>query len=232
MSELKLYCTIAVQPVVETLIPRFEANHRCRFSVVWNTAPAMVKRLQEGERGDVLLLNKAGVETMKSIGRLADATIRPIASSATAVAVKAGARHPDIATPERFKQALLQARSLSYSHPDAGGASGIYMAKLLRQWGIEREINAKTKFPPPAGLCAQFLLSGEAELAIQQKPELLQVKGVDIVGFLPADLHFVTHFVAGVDTGSSQAALAAAFIDFLRTAEARRLFGEAGLDPA
>ncbi len=125
MSELKLYCTIAVQPVVETLIPRFEANHRCRFSVVWNTAPAMVKRLQEGERGDVLLLNKAGVETMKSIGRLADATIRPIASSATAVAVKAGARHPDIATPERFKQALLQARSLSYSHPDAGGASGI-----------------------------------------------------------------------------------------------------------
>src|SRR5690242_12739815 len=131
MTELKLYCTIATQPVVETLIPRFEASHGCRFAAVWNTAPAMVKRLQAGERGDVLLLNKAGVETMKSLGRLADASIRPIASSVTAVAVKAGAPHPDLSSPESFKQVLLQARSISYSHPDAGGASGIYMAKLL-----------------------------------------------------------------------------------------------------
>ena len=86
MTELKLYCTIATQSVVEILMPRFEAAHRCRFSVVWNTAPPMVKRLQAGERGDVLLLNKAGVETMKSIGRLSDSSIQPIASVAAAVA--------------------------------------------------------------------------------------------------------------------------------------------------
>ena len=232
MTELKLFCTIACQPVVETLMPRFETAHKCRFTAVWNTAPAMVKRLQSGEQGDVLLLNKAGVETMKAMRRLADATIKPIASAVTAVAVKAGARRPDLSSPDSFKRALLAAKSISYSHPDFGGASGIYIAKLLQQWGIEREINAKTKFPPPAGLCAQFLLNGEAEIAIQQKSELLQVKGIDIVGPLPGELHFVTHFVAGIDTKSTQAPLAAAFIDFLRTAEARDLFAKAGLDPA
>ena len=228
MTELKLFCTIACQPVVETLMPRFETAHKCRFTAVWNTAPAMVKRLQSGEQGDVLLLNKAGVETMKAMRRLADATIKPIASAVTAVAVKAGARRPDLSSPDSFKRA----KSISYSHPDFGGASGIYIAKLLQQWGIEREINAKTKFPPPAGLCAQFLLNGEAEIAIQQKSELLQVKGIDSVGPLPGELHFVTHFVAGIDTKSTQAPLAAAFIDFLRTAEARDLFAKAGLDPA
>mgnify|MGYP003339445381 CR=1 FL=1 len=232
MTELKLYCTIATQSVVEILIPRFEAAHRCRFSVVWNTAPPMVKRLQAGERGDVLLLNKAGVETMKSIGRLSDSSIQPIASVAAAVAVKAGAPHPDLSTPESFRETLLKARSLCYSHPEAGGASGIYIARLLQQWGIEREINAKTRFPPPAGLCAQLLLTGEAELAIQQKSELLQVEGIDIVGPLPGDLHFVTHFVAGVDTQGTHPALAKAFIDLLVSPEAKALFRDKGLDPA
>lgn len=232
MIELKLYCTIATQPVVETLIPRFETDHGCCFSAVWNTAPALVKRLQAGEQGDVLLLNRAGVETMTSIGRMAAASIKPIASSATAVAVKKGAHRPDLSSPEAFKRALLSAKALSYSHPDAGGASGIYIAKLLRQWGIEREVNAKTRFPPPAGLTAQFLITDEAELAIQQKSELLQVAGIDIVGVLPGDLHFVTHFVAGVDTKSSQAPLAGAFIEFLRTPAARELFVANGLDPA
>jgi molybdate transport system substrate-binding protein len=232
MTDLKLYSTIAVQPAVEMLIPRFETAHRCRFSVVWNTAPAMVKRLQAGETGDVLLLNKAGSETMTAAGRLVAGSQKPIASSAAAIAVMAGAPRPDISSPEALKRALLQARSISYSHPDAGGASGIYVAKLLQQWGIAREINAKTRFPPPAGLTAQFLVTGEADLAIQQKPELLQVPGIEIVGFLPGELHFVTHFVAGVDTKSEQPALATAFIDFLRSQEARDLFAAKGLDPA
>ena len=98
MTELKLYCTIATQPVVEILIPLFEKTHTCRFDVVWNTAPAMVKRLQSGEHGDVLLLNRAGTETMTAAGRLIEGSQTPIASSATAIAVKAGARHPDISS--------------------------------------------------------------------------------------------------------------------------------------
>ena len=232
MTELKLYCTIATQPVVETLIPRFEAEHGCRFSTVWNTAPAMVKRLQSGEHGDVLLLNRAGAETMTAAGRLIDGSQTSIASSATAVAVKAGARRPDISSVEALKRALREAMAISYSHPDAGGASGLYVAKLLQQWGMEREINAKTKFPPPAGLTAQFLITGEADFAIQQKSELLQVPGVEIVGFLPGELHMVTHFVAGIDAQSAHAALAGAFIDSLRTPGARAAFAAKGLDPA
>jgi molybdate transport system substrate-binding protein len=232
MTELKLYCTIATQPVVETLIPRFEAAHRCRFSTVWNTAPAMVKRLQAGEHGDVLLLNRAGTLTMTAAGRLIEGSQTPIASAATAIAVKAGAKRPDISSVEALKRSLREAMAISYSHPDAGGASGIYVAKLLKDWGMEREINAKTKFPPPAGLTAAFLITGEAEIAIQQKPELLQVPGIEIVGFLPGELHMVTHFVAGIEKQSPHVALAKAFIESLRTSEARAAFTAKGLDPA
>ena len=232
MIQLKLYSTIAVQPVVEMLIPPFEKAHSCRFDVVWNTAPAMVKRLQSGEHGDVLLLNRAGTETMTAADRLIEGSQTPIASSATAIAVKAGARRPDISSVDALKRSLREAMAISYSHPDAGGASGIYVAKLLQQWGMESEINAKTKFPPPAGLTAQFLVTGEADFAIQQKPELLQVPGVEIVGFLPGELHMVTHFVAGIEKQSRHADLAKAFIEALRTPEARAAFAAKGLDPA
>ena len=80
-----------------------------------------------------------------------------LASSATAFAVKAGAPRPDISTPEALKRTLLAARAISYSDPAAGGASGIYFAKLLERLGIASEVNAKTKFPPPAGLCGDLL---------------------------------------------------------------------------
>src|SRR5258708_9474314 len=97
---------------------------------------------------------------------------------------------------------------------------------------MEREINAKTKFPPPAGLTAQFLITGEADFAIQQKPELLQVPGVEIVGFLPGALHMVTHFVAGIERQSRHPELAKAFTEALRTPAARTAFAGKGLDPA
>lgn len=232
MTELKLYSTIAVQPVLEILVPRFEMAQGVKIAVVWGTAPQLVKRLQANERGDVLLLNRAGIDAMLGAHRLVPESVTPIASSATAVAVKEGAARPDISSEAALKRSLQDATAISYSHPDNGGASGIYFAKLLDRWGLREAIDAKTSFPPPGGLSAQFLPTGEVAFAIQQVPELLQVPGVEIVGPLPGDLHMVTHFVAGIETKSGQANLAKAFIAFLVSPDAKALFRDKGLDPA
>lgn len=232
MTQLKLYSTIAVQPVLEILVPRFETAHGTKIAVAWGTAPQLIKRLQAHESGDVLLLNRAGIDVMLGAHRLVPESVTAIASSATAVAVKQGAPKPDISSEAALKRSLQAAKAISYSHPDNGGASGIYFAKLLDRWGLREAIDAKTRFPPPAGLSAQFLPTGEAEFAIQQGPELLQVPGVELVGTLPGDLHMVTHFVAGIEKQSAQADLAKAFIAMLVSPEAKALFRDKGLDPA
>jgi molybdate transport system substrate-binding protein len=131
----------------------------------------------------------------------------------------------------------MAARAISYSDPAAGGASGLYFAKLIERLDIADAVNAKTRFPPPAGLCAQFLTTGEVDLALQQKPELLQVPGIEIPGIeilgpLPGDLHMVTAFVAGVAVPSTQVAAGQALIDFLRSPEAAEILRAQGLDPA
>lgn len=230
--ELKVFSTIAVQGALEALVPPFEKDHECRLGITWNTAPVLVKRLQGGETADVLILNRAGMDAMDRDGRVLAGSEVTLASSATALAIKAGTPRPDISTTEALKRTLLAARAISYSDPAAGGASGIYFAKLIERLGIASEVNAKAKHPPPAGLCGDLLVSGEVDLAIQQKPELLQVPGIEILGLLPGDLHMVTVFVGCVEASSAEPALGRALIDHLRSQAAAALFRARGLDPA
>ena len=231
-GELKVYSSIAVQGVVEELTPQFDQANGVRLAITWGTAPMLIKRLQAGETADVLILNRAGMDAMTKAGRIRAGSEATLASSATALAVKAGAPRPDISSPEALKQTLLAARAISYTHPDAGGASGIHFAKVLENMGIAREINAKTKFPPPAGLSGAFLPTGEVDLAVQQVPELRNVPGIDILGFLPGDLHMVTSFVAGIETASTKESAAKAFIAFFQSPQAKALFKAKGLEPA
>ena len=169
---------------------------------------------------------------MSKQGKVAAGSDVTLASSGVAIAVKAGAPKPDISTAEALKQTLLKAKSISYSEPAAGGASGVYFAKLLERLGIADEMKAKTKYPPPGGFSGELLLTGEAELAVQQKPELLHVAGIEIVGLLPGDLNMVTVFAAGIAADSKNADAAKAVIQSLHSPEAAVVFRAKGLDPA
>ena len=107
-----------------------------------------------------------------------------------------------------------------------------HRAKLLERMGIAEQMKAKTKHPPPSGNAALLVVNGEAELAIQQEPELLSVAGVDLVGPLPAELNNITMYSAGVGAGSTQAEAANALIRFLHSPEAQAVFKAKGLKPA
>jgi molybdate transport system substrate-binding protein len=229
-AELKVYSTIGVQGAVEALVPQFEKASGHKLVMTWATAPMLVKRLQGGETADVMILNSAGIDTMTKEGRIAPGSGVTLASSAVAIAVKAGAPKPDISTPEALRKTLLATKSISYTDPAAGGASGIYFAKLLERMGIAKEVNAKNKYPPPGCYSGNYLLTGEAELAVQQKPELMHIAGTEIVGPLPGDLNMVTTFAAGIWVDSQNGETAKALVTFLHSPEAASVFRAKGLD--
>ncbi len=191
----------------------------------------LVARIEAGETADVLILSRAGIDALRKQGKIAAGSDVTLAGSGVAIAVKAGAPKPDISTPEALKATLLKARSIAYSEPAAGGASGVYFAKLLERMGIAEQMKPKTKYPPAGGFSGELLLTGEAELAVQQKPELLHVAGIEIVGFLPGDLNVVTEFAAGIMAGSKNAEMSRALIQSLRSGKAAAVFRAKGLDP-
>jgi molybdate transport system substrate-binding protein len=232
MVELTIFSTIGVRSAAEELFRDFEKTSGHQLAVIWGTAPMLVKRIEGGETADVLILSRAGIDQLRKQGKIAPGSDVALAGSGVAIAVKAGAPKPDISTPEALKRTLLAVKSIAYSEPSAGGASGVYFAKLLERMGIAEAMKPKTKYPPAGGFSAALLMTGEAELAVQQKPELLHVAGAEIVGFLPGDLNMVTEFAVGITPGCKNADAGKALIAFLRTPDAKAAFKEKGLEPA
>jgi len=72
---------------------------------------------------------------------------------------------------------------------------------------------------------------GEAELAVQQIPEVLPVEGVDFAGPFPDALQLSTIFSAGVGAAASDRAAAAALVEALAAPSAAALFKVQGLEP-
>ena len=231
MAELTVYSTIGVRSAAEDLFRKFETSSGNKLAVTWGTAPMLVKRIEGGETADVVVLSRAGIDGLKKQGKIAPGTETMLAGSGVAIAVKAGAPKPDISTPEALKQTLLACKAIAYSEPSAGGASGVYFAKLLVQMGIAEVMKPKTKYPPAGGFSATLLMNGEAELAVQQKPELLHVAGCDIVGFLPGNLNLITEFAAALMPDCKNADTGKALISMLRSPESKAAFKAKGLEP-
>src|SRR5580692_6013007 len=231
MAGLVVFSTIGVRSAAERLFAQFDEVSGHKLAVTWGTAPMLVKRIEGGDTADVVVLSRAGIDALQKQDRIAAGSAVTLASSGVGIAVKAGAPKPDISTPEALKRTLLAAKSIAYSEPSAGGASGVYFAKLLERMGIAEAMKPKTKYPPPGGFSANLLLTGEAELAVQQKPELLHVAGAEVVGFLPGDLNMVTQFAAGIMAGCKNGEAAGVLIKSLRSSEAVAVFRAKGLDP-
>jgi molybdate transport system substrate-binding protein len=139
--------------------------------------------------------------------------------------VRAGSPHPDIATEAAFRTSVRAARSVAYSKI---GASGIYFAGLIERLGIAAEINAKATIS--SGFTAERLVTGEADLAVQQISELKQVEGIEVVGPIPLSLQTPAVFSAGRMAASEQAAQADALLRYLASAEVAPVLIETGLE--
>src|SRR6516162_6775306 len=138
---------------------------------------------------------------------------------------------PDIGSVAAFKQALLAAKSVAYIDPAAGGSSGIYVAGLLDKLGIAGEVKPKAKLIPGGGVAAH-IAKGEAELGIHQISEILPVKGVTLVGPLPADIQNYTVYAAGIGAQAKESEAAKALLKALSGPAAAEVLKSKGMEPA
>jgi len=230
-AEIKVYSTVGVKGAIEELAHKFETATGNKLDISWGLISSFTKKAQEGDVPDVLIVSRASIDSLTKDGKIA-AGGPTLASSIFAFGVKHGAPKPDLSTVDTMKKALLAARAVGYTDPAAGGASGVYFAKMVEKLGIAPEIKPKSKFPPPAGFVGTLLVNGEVDIAFQSKPELTTTEGVDVVGPPPGDLANTTVFAAGVGANAKDAAAASAFVKFLVSPEAQAVFKAKGFDPA
>ena len=166
--------------------------------------------IANGKTADLFIFNAAGMDELAKLNKIVTGSRRDLARCGVGLAVRAGAPRPDIGSVEAFRRTLLDAETIAYAE---AGASGIYFTGVIERIGIAAQVRAKAR-TRPAGLIGGLVVSGEAELAIQQIPELKQVSGIDIVGPLPRELQVISTIAISVVSASKQQQMAQALMNF------------------
>lgn len=224
---VRVLSTLALMGAVRSLAGRYQLAGGARIDADFAPTLGLLDRLRGGEAADIVILTKQALDDLAADGSVVAASCVDLARSFVGIAVKAGEPHPDITTEPALRATLLDARAIAYSRI---GASGILFAQLIEQMGIAREITARARIIP-SGFTAELLVTGEADLAVQQLSELKQVEGVELVGPIPRELQTPAIFSAGRMAASQNPAQADALLKYLASKEVAPLLRESGLEP-
>lgn len=186
------------------------------------------KRVQAGEAFDVVVLAAEALATLVDAGQVVADSVADLVHSGVAVAVKAGAPRPDLASEDAVKRAVLAARSIGYST----GPSGTALLQLFERWGVMAPLQGKLVQARAGVPVGSLVASGDVELGFQQRSELIHLAGIDLVGDLPEAIRIVTTFSAGVATASAQPDAARALIAFFASPETVDAKRRQGMTPA
>lgn len=227
MEKVRMLSTLGLMGAMRSLSSSFEAATGIHVDADFAPTLALLKRLRDGEAADLVILTREGLDELLAEGRVLANGAADLARSYVGIAVRAGQTHPDIGSEAALRKSLLAARSVAYSRL---GASGVYFAQLIVRMGIGAEINARASIVEQ-GFTAERLVTGEADLAVQQISELKQVGGIEVVGPIPHDLQTPAVFSAGRMANAKHADAADRLLRYLASPEVVPVLRQSGLEP-
>ena len=224
-AEITLLVSNAFKSAMEGLAPQFEKTSGHKLVITYGSTNTLRDQIGKGEVFDLTILSDAAIDNLIKQGRLVAPTRAVIARSSLGVAIRKGARKPDISTTEAFKRALINAKSIAYLEQ---GLTGVYLKGLFQRLDIAEVLKSKIKYVRAGEAVAE----GEAEIGITQISEILPVSGVELAGPLPPEIQSYALFVAAVGASAKQADAAKALLTYLGLPDAASVMRANGLEPA
>jgi molybdate transport system substrate-binding protein len=213
-DEIKVATSGWFTAAFQELAPQYESATKNKIVTVYGpsmgaTHDAIPNRLERGEEIDVVILAGPALDGLVKQGKVRADSRVDLVKSYIALAVKAGAPHPDISSVDALKRTLLSAKSIAYSD----SASGVYLStEFFPSLGIWDQIKSKSKMIP-ADPVGRFVASGEFEIGFQQVSELKPVAGIEIVALLPPGAQKITIFSAAIPATAKHPEAAKALIE-------------------
>jgi molybdate transport system substrate-binding protein len=229
-EEIRALITTAMETPVAELVPLFEHGSGNTVNVSYGPSGAVARRFIGGEPADVIVIDSNAIDDLIQQGKVLPGRT-DLAQTGIAIAVRKGARKPDVSTREALKRALVAAKSIGYTSPTGGGITVAPIQKLLDTLGIAEAVAPKTKFAAggPNGRVSVLVSSGEAEIGLQQLSELMSNPDVEVIGMLPPELQRFTIYSAGVTASAKQESAGRVLVQFLATPEAMAIYKTMGL---
>jgi molybdate transport system substrate-binding protein len=220
MSVPVLLAAGAVKTAVEALLAAPGAWPAPRPTVNYGTVGALRDRIIGGEAFDATVLSAEAMALLAHRGLVATATITPLGTTGTGLAVRSGLTLPLIDTEAGFVAVLKAARSIAWADPASGATGGKHFAAVIERLGIADEVRAKSLLFPFGVEAVAACERGEAEIAVSQATEIIGRPGVALLGLLPPPHDLVTRYVAAAraDTPEARGIIAALTSDAGRAA--------------
>jgi molybdate transport system substrate-binding protein len=188
----------------------------------------VAKRVERGDALEVVVLAANVIDRLIGQGKLVAGSRVDLVKSGVAIAVRAGAPKPDVATEEAVKNAVQRAKTVSFST----GPSGVHLEKTFARWGILEEIRPRIAVAPPGVPVASLVAAGTAEIGFQQLSELMNAPGIEVIGPLPPAIQTITVFSGGIAANCRRPDEARALLTFLASPAAAEAKRRHGLEPA
>jgi molybdate transport system substrate-binding protein len=225
-AELLVWSAGAAQAPMTVLVRNYQMGTGNQVKIEFAPVGSLLKRRSEGGDPDVLILSQDVASEVERNGWTVPGSSTAIASVGVGVAIRVGAVEPDISNADALRSTLLKAQSITYINP-AKGTSGKHFASVLEQLGIAQQMQSKTTLGE-AGFVVEPVARGEIELGIQQITEILPVKGVKLLGPLPASLQKTTTYTIAISPTSHEPQVAKKFMQFVLRESSLAVFKDKG----
>ena len=103
-AEIKVLSTQATEQAYRELAPQFEKASGHKLTTIFTGTLDVQKRIAAGETYDIILMAGPAIDAFIKAGTIVPGSRVDIARSGVGVAVKAGARKPDIGTTAAFNK--------------------------------------------------------------------------------------------------------------------------------
>jgi molybdate transport system substrate-binding protein len=229
-AEIKVLAGSAVQPVMNEIIPAFEAKTGHRVVFDYGAVGAMALRAQGGERADAVIVSGPQMDALEKDGRALATTRLDLGRTDVGVFVKKGAPKPDITTVDAFKRAMLAAKSIGYNDPAAGAPVSIYLLELFKRMGIAEQMTPKSVAFKQRSERFEAVARGDVEIGFNQVSEIIAQPSVDLVGPLPEAIQNYTSLNIGVLANAEHPDAARDLVAYLAAPQIRARFRKGGFE--
>ena len=227
-AEIKVLCSTGLKAVMEDLAPKFESATKHKVVIRYSLASVLKQQIEPGEAFDLIVLTPPLMDDAIKQGKIAADSKTVIARTGLAIAVRTGARKPDMKTVDAFKRALLDAKSIAYAKE---GASGVAFAALIQKLGIADALKSKSTLTSSGEAVGEAVAGGTAEFGVLPVSEILPVHGAEVLSTFPAEVQSYIVMTAGVSAAAKQGTVARELIKFLTAPAALPVIKTKGMDP-
>jgi molybdate transport system substrate-binding protein len=228
-TEIKVLDANALTAAMQELAIGFTKETGTQVTFVGVSPGQVEQRIKAGEIYDLVITATTSARAFEKEGRWIAGSRQPLAQVGIGFAVREGVK-VDLSTVESTGQALLDAKSITYSDSTTGGLSGINAQKVLANLGLTDAVRPKTKLSRALADGQALIARGEIDIGLFNLSEIPRAPGVVRAGPVPAAVQVYINYDSALPVTNTSPDAALTLLKYFRRPASRAIWEKAGLE--